>query len=78
MNKKSFDHKVLVWRVAYFSQEVKDFAKLEMSEKEWLQFQLNYLEKEHRYFTETAKNIRLHGKKARMEEMRERLKQIED
>ena len=51
---------------------------IEMSEKEWLQFQLNYLEKEHRYFTETAKNIRLHGKKARMEEMRERLKQIED
>ena len=58
-------------------EEMLNFG-IEMNEKEWLEFQLNYLEKNHRYFTETAKNIRLHGKKARIEEIRERLKQIED
>ena len=58
-------------------EEMLNFG-IEMNEKEWLEFQLNYLEKDHRYFTETAKNIRLHGKKARIEEIRERLKQIED
>jgi len=36
MNKKSFDHKVLVWRVAYFSQEVKDkIAKRDDYECVW-------------------------------------------
>jgi class 3 adenylate cyclase/HD superfamily phosphodiesterase len=44
-----------------------------MTEREWLEFQLNYLENNHRYFTETAKNIRMHGKTTRIAEMKEQL-----
>ena len=44
-----------------------------MTDKEWINFQLNYLEKEHRYHTETARNIRLPGKKRRIEELKFKL-----
>jgi hypothetical protein len=41
-----------------------------MTDKEWILFQLNYLEKVHRYHTETAKNIRVQGKKQRIVELK--------
>lgn len=40
-----------------------------MSEKEWIDFQLKYLENKHEFFTETARNIRQGGKKARILEL---------
>jgi class 3 adenylate cyclase/HD superfamily phosphodiesterase/ActR/RegA family two-component response regulator len=47
-----------------------------MTDKEWIDFQLNYLEKEHRYHTETARNIRLPGKKRRIEELKFKLSNL--
>jgi predicted metal-dependent HD superfamily phosphohydrolase len=47
-----------------------------MSEIEWVEFQLNYLEKVHRFYTETAQNIRLQAKKARIEELKQQLNKL--
>lgn len=44
-----------------------------MSEKEWVEFQLNYMVGIHRYYTDTAKNIRLQSKKARISELKQQL-----
>jgi class 3 adenylate cyclase/predicted metal-dependent HD superfamily phosphohydrolase len=52
--------------------ELENFGK-KMSDVIWIQFQLNYLENEHRFYTETAKNIRLHGKKVRITELKNQL-----
>jgi adenylate cyclase len=41
-----------------------------MDEEEWIRFQLNYLENEHKYYTNSAKNIRLRGKQLRIEELK--------
>ncbi len=40
-----------------------------MTEIECIDFQINYLENKHQYYTETAKNIRQGGKKARILEL---------
>lgn len=39
-------------------------------EKEWLEFQLHFLEKIHTYYTNTSKNTREHEKKNRIKELR--------
>ena len=57
--------------------EMENFDEF-MSDQEWVEFQLNYLENIHRYFTETAKNIRLQGKKARITELKEQLISIKN
>ncbi len=41
-----------------------------MTDLEWIDFQLKYLEGKHRFYTITAKNIRLIGKKARISELK--------
>ena len=41
-----------------------------MTDLEWLDFQLNYIELKHEYYTETARNIREYGKKARIQELK--------
>ena len=41
-----------------------------MTEKKWIQFQLDYLESNHVYYTETAKNIRQAGKLRRIKELK--------
>lgn len=46
---------------------------MKMTEKAWLDFQLNYLENVHRFYTDTAKNIRLEGKKYRISELKNQL-----
>jgi len=55
--------------------EMENFGET-MTDSAWIGFQLNYLEKVHRFHTETAKNIRLQGKKARMAELKKQLSQI--
>jgi class 3 adenylate cyclase/CheY-like chemotaxis protein/HD superfamily phosphodiesterase len=52
--------------------EMANFGK-SMEEKEWIEFQLKYLENTHRYHTETAKNIRVQGKKSRIAELQTEL-----
>jgi adenylate cyclase len=41
-----------------------------MNELEWIDFQLKFLTEKHEYYTETARNIRQGGKKARILELR--------
>lgn len=57
--------------------EMENFDEF-MSDQEWIEFQLKYLEDIHRFYTETAKNIRLQGKKARIAELREQLAAIKN
>ncbi len=49
-----------------------------LTEKEWINFQLEFLENRHRFYTETAQNIRNIGKIARIRELRAKLIQIEE
>jgi predicted metal-dependent HD superfamily phosphohydrolase len=52
--------------------EMENYGK-SMSDEEWLKFQLHYLENVHRFHTETSQNIRLQGKKLRIEELKHQL-----
>lgn len=52
--------------------EMENYGK-SMSDKDWIEFQLDYLENSHRYYTETAKNIRVQGKKYRIAELKQQL-----
>jgi class 3 adenylate cyclase/predicted metal-dependent HD superfamily phosphohydrolase len=56
----------------------KEFENYEITytEKEWIEFQIEYLANVHRYHTETAKNIRVQGKKARIVELTNQLKTV--
>jgi class 3 adenylate cyclase/HD superfamily phosphodiesterase len=56
-------------------EEMINFGKV-MTDKEWIQFQLNYLEKAHRFHTTTAKNIRLLAKKMRITELKNQLLEL--
>lgn len=74
------DHDYL-GRADYFTVAKKLRVELEnygqsMTEIEWIEFQLNYLEKVHRFYTETAKNIRLQAKKSHIEELKQQLKEL--
>lgn len=59
-------------------REELEFHDEEMSELEWVDFQLNYLENKHQYYTETAKNIRLNGKNARIMELYKLRKELSE
>jgi class 3 adenylate cyclase/predicted metal-dependent HD superfamily phosphohydrolase len=52
--------------------EMENYGK-SMNDEEWLKFQLHYLENVHRFYTETSQNIRLQGKKLRIEELKQQL-----
>lgn len=47
------------------------------SEKEWIQFQLDFLINQHKYYTETANNIRLISKNTRINELKMQLEKLE-
>ncbi|MDG1332657.1 MAG: adenylate/guanylate cyclase domain-containing protein [Crocinitomicaceae bacterium] len=49
-----------------------------MTDKEWIEFQLHFLENTHEFYTQTAKNIRNIGKTARIRELNIKLKQLEE
>jgi hypothetical protein len=42
---------------------------IDMTDLEWIDYQLNYLQYEHRYYSDLAKNIREKGKNKRIEEL---------
>ena len=58
-------------------EENENYGKL-MNDREWIIYQLNYLENIHEYKTETAKNIRQFGKNIRINELKNALKTIEN
>ena len=47
-----------------------------MNDIEWIEFQLHYLVNIHRYYTKTAQNIRLTGKKQRITELQSQLEKL--
>lgn len=50
----------------------------EFNELEWIDFQLNFLENKHEYYTETAKNLRSLGKQIRIDDLKhKREKELE-
>lgn len=51
---------------------------IEMTNKEWVIYQLNYLENMHEFYTDTAKNIRQYGKNLRIQELKKILKYEEE
>lgn len=57
--------------------EIENYGKT-MKDKEWVLFQIDYLENTHQYYTETSKNIRLKNKKNRIEELKIMLLNIKD
>lgn len=56
----------------YLREEMALFGET-FSEKEWIIFQLDYLEKEHRYFTASSISIRVPAKKKRIAELKQAL-----
>ena len=69
------DYKVISSRLR---KELYDMRGDEFSELEWIRFQLDYLDGKHEYYTETAKNIRNSGKKARIQELNLQYQTIKD
>jgi HD superfamily phosphodiesterase len=57
-------------------EEIAVFGTI-MSEEEWLNFQLGYLQHEHKFYTSTSKNIRERGKQNRIAELRTKLRQLQ-
>jgi class 3 adenylate cyclase/predicted metal-dependent HD superfamily phosphohydrolase/ActR/RegA family two-component response regulator len=55
--------------------ELSDF-ETSFTDEEWIEYQIQFLENVHQYYTETAKNIREQGKKARIAELKMNLNQI--
>jgi class 3 adenylate cyclase/predicted metal-dependent HD superfamily phosphohydrolase len=47
------------------------------SEEEWISKQIDFLENEHVYHTETARNIRQYGKNVRIEDLKKRLNNMQ-
>ncbi len=75
------DHDYL-GRPDYHSISVKLFQELEyfgqkMSDAEKLKMQIEYLESKHKYYTQTALNLRQAGKENRIKELKLQLKEIE-
>ena len=70
-------------RADYYAIAKKLRAELEnygqtMTNKEWVEYQINYLEEVHEFYTETAKNIRNYGKSIRIQELKKILKYEEE
>lgn len=55
--------------------EMSDFNH-SFGDREWIEYQLNFLEKIHVYHTETAQNIRSFGKNARIEDLKKKLSEL--
>jgi len=53
------------------------YNKQTFTEKEWILFQLEFLENQHQYYTETANNIRLISKNSRITELKKQLAQLD-
>lgn len=62
------DYHVIVKKLR---QELADYGT-EMSDTEWLSYQLNFLENIHEYFTVSAKNIRNYGKSVRINDLKKK------
>ncbi len=46
---------------------------IQFTDEKWIEYQLKFLEKKHVYYTETAQNIRYHGKRSRIKNLKQKL-----
>jgi len=79
---KDADHDYL-GRGDYFKVAQKLRDELEnygqkMNEIEWLEFQIEYLEKKHKFYTQTAKNIREQSKQNRINDLKTQLQTLKN
>ena len=51
---------------------------MSFSDKDWILYQLEFLQNKHTYHTETAQNIRAYGKSVRIEDLKKKLKIIDN
>ena len=58
-------------------EEMERFEK-SFTEEEWIKYQLDFLQNHHRYYTETAQNIRDYGKSVRIADLKKKLQQLID
>jgi len=58
-------------------KEMKEFGQ-EFTDIEWLNYQYNFLTTKHRYYTETAQNIREIGKQSRIKKIKQQIEDIEN
>lgn len=58
-------------------KEMEDYG-CKFTDLEWIDFQINYLDTDHEFYTESAKNIRLQGKNTRIKELRNRREKHEE
>jgi len=58
-------------------QELKNYGQV-FSDKEWISFQLNFFENKHRYFTQSAFQIRGYYKQQRILELKKKLRLINE
>ena len=58
-------------------KEMAQFGK-EFSEEEWIIYQLDFLQNHHRYYTETAQNIRAYGKSVRIADLQKKLQKLHE
>jgi len=56
-------------------QELANYQRV-YSEKDWCHFQLDYLEKKHRFYSDTAQNIRSQAKEKRITELKEQMNKL--
>jgi adenylate cyclase len=69
------DYKIIASRLR---AELKEFAQIEMTDEEWVQYQLDYFTQKHVYYTETAKCIRNSSKNVRIAEFRQELSKLKE
>ena len=55
--------------------EMSDYGT-EFTELEWIDYQIEFLENHHHYYTETARNIRQQGKMARIQDLKSRKEKL--
>ena len=79
---KDADHDYL-GREDYFKvaqklrDELENYGK-KMNEIEWIEFQIDYLEKKHKFYTQTAQNIRKQSKQNRINDLKTQLKALKN
>jgi hypothetical protein len=57
--------------------EMEQFGKT-FDDEEWIHYQLNFLQNHHRYYTETAQNIRDYGKSVRIADLQKKLQKLHE
>jgi class 3 adenylate cyclase/HD superfamily phosphodiesterase len=64
------------YEIADLLREELSLKGKKMTEREWIERQIDYMENKHRYYTNTSKNIRMFGKQKRISELKLKLAKL--